>query len=295
ERRKEGSILHLKSGEDYLKKGMIKLAIYEHKRAISLNPLDLKTRFSLARIYEKRGMFSNAEDELVKIIELEPASIEASDMVERINFKKKKSIVYQEKIDEIPEPELRLLCFIISKSLLIYPDSLNYFDNLLKTLLSYSKKLSLIGLQEFTDDKKAAIEKAKEKGADFLLFAEIKEDEKEIKISARLIDMESLKEEEIISLGSGDNRIKEAIYYLSERIEELLPIKGKIFKIKGGNAFINMGGLSGIKEGDIFNVLERGKTIGKIKVIKADAQISKAIVIPPQTEEILKKGEEVRR
>ncbi|MEW6007410.1 MAG: tetratricopeptide repeat protein, partial [bacterium] len=231
ERRKEGSILHLKSGEDYLKKGIIKLAVYEHKRAISLNPLDLKTRFSLARIYEKKEMFSNAEDELVKIIELEPASIEASDMVERINFKKKKSIVYQEKIDEIPEPELRLIFFVISKSPLIYPDSLNYFDNLLKTLLSYSKKLSLIGPQEFTDDKKIAIEKAKEKGADFLLFAEIKEGEKEIKISARLIDMESLKEEEIISFGSGDNRIREAIYYLSERIEELLPIKGKIFKI----------------------------------------------------------------
>lgn len=293
--RKECSFLHLKLAEDYLKKGMISLAIYEYKRAISLNPQDPKIRLSLARIYEKREMFSNTENELIKVIELEPTNIQASDMAERINFKKKKTITYQEKIDEIPKPELRLIFFTISKCPLVYPDSLNYLNYLLETILSYSKKLSLIIPQEFSGDKKKAIEKAKENGADFLLFVEVEENEQMIKTKAILINIENLKEDVIISKGSGNNRLKEVIYYLSQKTEELLPIKAKIFKIEGGDAFINAGSLCGIKEGDIFEVLEKRKSIGKIKIIKASPEISKAIVIPPQTKEILKIKREVRR
>ncbi len=296
-KRKDSSLLHFKLSENYLKEGMIPLAIYEHKKAISLNPLDINTRLSLARVYENNEMFSEAEQEITKIIELEPSNIEASDGIERITFKKKKTICFQEKIDDIPNPDVRVSFFgIFSKEPLSNPDSLNYLNYLLTNLFSNHKKLNLLeNLTESFYDKKTSIELAKGQGADFLLFAEVKEENERIKIDAKLINLENLKEENIISQAGGNNRLKEAVYYLSEKVGERLPIRGKIFKIKEDNVFINIGNLSGIKEQEVLGIFENRKIIGKIKVIKVNAGISKAIILPPQTKDVLKIGKEVRR
>lgn len=289
-RRKESSLIAFDEAKDYLKKGMTSLSMNEHKRAIALSPQDVKIRLSLARLYENCEMFSESQDEIAKVIELDPQNVEAADAIERILFKKKKTIVYQEGIDDIPKPALNLSFFgIVSKELLV-PGTIDYLNRILVNLLSFSKKLSLSYLLKPIDDKDKAIEYAKEKGADFLLFSELKQG----KISAKLIDLNTLKEEDIIVM-IDKNRLKEAIYYLSLKIEDRLPIVGKIFKIKEKEGFINIGRLAGIKEGDVLNLLENEKIIGRIKVIKVDPDVSCGIVLPPQDPKILKIDQEVRK
>lgn len=289
ERRKEASFLAFAESEHYLKKGMISLSIHQHKRAISLNPQDVKIRLSLARLYENNGMFSLALNEIAKVVELEPQNIEASDAIERISFKRKKTIGYQEGIGEIPASPLRLAFFgIFSKGFCAYPSLLDYLNELLAGILSYSKKLSLYyDPSKSLDDKNKAISLAREKGADFLLLGELKQE----KIEVKLIDLLNLKEEDIII--EREKKLKEAIYYLTAKVDGKLPIKGRIFKIKEGNAFINVGSLSGIKEQDVLNLLEDGKVIAKIKVIKVDSDMCSAIILPPQIDKILEIGKEV--
>lgn len=285
EARKDASLIAFKSADDYLKKRMPYLSIYEHKRAISLNPQEIKIRLSFAGLYENYGMFKEALDEISKVIELSPLNIEASDAIERISFKKKRTLG----IEDVPKPDLRLSFFGITSKELMLPGELEYLNNLLASLLSYSKKLSLYQETSKFNDKDKAIAYAKEAGSDFLLHIELAQN----KIEAKLIDLKNLKEDDIIVEIKKSK--KEALYYLSLMIDEKLPIIGRIFEIKEKQGFINMGRLSYIKEGDIFNLLEEGKVIGRINAIKVDANVSSCIVLPPQPREILKIGQEVLR
>lgn len=290
ERRKKAFSLAFEESEYYLKKGMMPLSIYQHKRAISLDPQDVKIRLSLARLYENNEMFSLALNEIAKVVELEPQNIEASNAIERISFKRKKTLGYQEGINEIPPPPLKLAFFGIFSKELCPPSYLDYLNGLLASLLSYSKKISLYqDLSSSLDDKDKAISHAREKGADFLVLGELKQK----RIDVKLIELLSLKEEDIVAEITKDNKLKEIIYYLFERINDRLPIKGKIFKIKEGNAFINLGSLSGIKEQDVLNLLEDRKVVAKMKVIKVDSEMCSAIVLPPQSDKILEIGKEV--
>ncbi len=292
EKRKVLSSLHLSLGDQYFKERLILLAIYEYKRAIMFDPQDTKPRFRLARIYWDKKMLFEVEDELLKIIELDPENKEAKDLLERVGWENRQGLIFKEKKEEIPQSTTRLLFidFSYDNPILFYPYTDEYLNHLTTSLLSYSEKIDVVYVSKKIKEDEA-IKLARENGCSFYILPKVKKDLEKMIFDGLLVDMEDLRKKEITSQGT---EIKDVVFNWTSQIIDTVPIKGNIFRIEEDNIFVNIGSILGIKDGDILEVFEGKKQKAKIKITKASPYISKGVVILPQTVKELDINQEVR-
>jgi tetratricopeptide (TPR) repeat protein len=323
-RRRNSASVHLYLGDHYFKERIIPLSLYEYRRSISLNPQSASARYSLSRVYEHQGLFSYAINELMRVREIDPTNVTASDLLEKVYWKAKRTFCFREEIDlsKLPPPIIKLLVVRFCEKDVIHQGVSEFINHLLLSLLSYFPQVRVLSPERIEMEKERlkieeikrkrdAIMLAEELLCDLLLWATVEENEEEIKIEASLINLENLQEVlNVTSIGIGNNKIKEAVAYLQEKVIEAIPVRGNIFKIDGDTVWINLGSRHGIKEKDTLEIIEKKemkidpltgrlvgykeKSIGKVQISAVEALIAKAVVTTPYTTDILRLNQEVR-
>jgi tetratricopeptide (TPR) repeat protein len=291
--RRNSAAAHFSLGEYYFKERFIPLALYEYKTSVLLNPQDSQTRYKLSRVYETEGMLSSAVDEMMKALELSSTNKLYIDYLEKIYFKHKRSFIFTEGIDisELPPPSISIFIPRFIQKEVIHQEISEFTEHLFSSLLPSSQIQAIYEKNEL--EKGDAIKKAVASSANFLLLVEIEEEKDTVRLNSSLIDLANLSEVfNIVSIGNGKNKIKEAVLHLSEKVTEAVPICGSIFKIEGDKVWINIG--QRLSDKDTMAIIEKGKKIGELKITQISALVSKARVSTPGTEEFLRLGQEVR-
>ncbi|MEK9148421.1 MAG: tetratricopeptide repeat protein [Candidatus Desantisbacteria bacterium] len=295
ERRRSSAKIHFDLGEYYFKERLLPLALYEYKISCLLNPQDADTRYKLSRVYEAEGLLSDACDEMMKARELSPTNQLYTDYLEKIYFKHKRGFVFTEGIDIslLPPPITSIFIPQFIQEEVLHQELSSFANYLLLSLLPSEKVRPTLEKERL--EKEEAIRKAISLGATFFLWVEIEEEKDTIKLNSSLIDLGKISDVfNIVSIGVGKNKIKDAVLHLSEKIAEAIPISGNIFKIEGDRVWINIGTKQGLSDKDELEIFEKGKKIGNLKISQMSALVSKAKVSTPGTEELLRTGQEVR-
>jgi tetratricopeptide (TPR) repeat protein len=306
-------------GRRYFEGGNIIQAESQYKKTIRLNPQDWKTRFDLAKIYRSLGLFNLAIDEMSKVIELNPEEQEVIDFFESLYRESKYTLTSRNEIyiDELKKkftvPKIALVkC--IQKDVL----HLDAAEQLREEILFYLRRYPSIKCFKIKtnspfikNDLGKILKAGRESGADFIVFGELTESEKDMEAKINFYSLRNFRKIFSETLyETGKHRLKELSLKIALKIFKNTPKEGFIIKVKGDTFFVNLGSFAGIKAGDIFQVYERGelkinpttaesllkieKNIAKLKVIKTDALISEAVSVLIRDEKFIKINQRVR-
>ncbi|MEW6619251.1 MAG: tetratricopeptide repeat protein [bacterium] len=294
--RKKDSEKHLISAENYLQEGFLTLATFEFKKSILLDPQNPNTRLALAKLYELIGRKQLAIDELIKVVELTPTNLEAKDRLERLYFEDETSLVKKEKIDQIPVSEIDLV-------VCAYPSNPIHFEmeeitlKILRSILNQFPHITLTEGGLILNDEKEIIDVGRKLKAEFALALKINETEQRIDINAELIDLKTVKKILKTQLPvRGKDKLIKALTFLAEKVINTIPTQGVIMRLADDKVIINLGKIHGLKPDQILEVwkregeldpftqrIKKPESIGKIKVVAVEPEISKALIITPMT------------
>lgn len=315
--RQKYSKWHLDLGYYYFKERQIVLANYEFKRSIQLNPQDARSRFAYCELLKSRNYIQEEIEEIKKVIELDPNNIRAKDRLEKLYYLKPKLLSVKEEIDlntVLPSGITTLIINFKPKKIL-HQHVHHYLTYLTNILLSEFPQLQIITKDEvdrFLKNQKIReieniehiFEAGKNLNAQIALWCEVYEEEDEIKVFTRLVDINTLTDIIAVKLTcEGNNKFKEIANLIQKYVLKNTPLLGQIVrtKVAKNRVIINLGARHGVKKDDLFNVWEEErehldpatgrttryeeKVIGKIKVVEVDNNISLAV---PITFELIK-------
>lgn len=315
--RKKYDKWHLDLGHYYFKKRQIVLANYEFKRSIQLSPQDARNRFVYCDLLKYRNYIQEEIEEIKKVMELDPNNIRAKDRLEKLYYLRPKLLSVKEKIDlnTIPPSGIATLIINFKPKKILHQHIHHYLTYLTNTLLSEFPQLKIIAkdkIEGFLKNQKIKeieniehiFEAGKSLNAQTALWCEVYEEEDEIKVFTRLVDIDTLTDITAVELTcGGSNKFKEIANLIQKYVLKNTPLLGQIIrtKIAKNQVIINLGACHGVKKEDLFNVWEEGrkyldpatgrtmrykeKIIGKIKVVEVDNNISLAV---PITFELIK-------
>lgn len=300
--RQKSSQKHLLNAENYLKEGLLTLSTYEFKRSISLDPQNPNTRLALAKLYELLGRKQLAIEELKKVVELSPETIEPKDRLERLYFEDETSWVHKEKItkEQIPASEINLIICGYSPNFIHYGVD-EAAIRMLLSLLNQFPHITLVDKVFLLDDEKDVIEVGQRLKSELALWIKVNENKEMIEIDAELLDLKTLKKILMARIPvRGKDKLIKALSFAAEKVIKSVPRQGVIMKIVDDDVIINIGEIHGIKPEQILEVWKRegeldpltqkirpSKLIGKIKILAVEPNISKARIITPRTSKFI--------
>ncbi|MDI6785824.1 MAG: tetratricopeptide repeat protein [bacterium] len=315
--RKKYANWHLDFGHYYFKERQIVLTNHEYKRSIELYPQDPKSRFSYSNLLKFRNYVQKEIEEIEKIIELDPINIKVKDRLEKLYYLRPKLLSVKEKIDlaTIPPSGVTILIINFKPKKILHQHIHQYVTYLTRTFLGEFPQLKIIEKDEVANVlKKQRINKitciehifnaGKSLNAQMALWGEIHEEEDEIKVLIKLVDIKTLTNTlEVELVCNGNNKFKEIANLIQKYVLKDTPLLGEIIrtKIAKNQVIINLGARHLVKKDHVFDVWEEGrkyldpttgrtmrykeKVIGKIKVVEVDNDISLAV---PITFELIK-------
>ncbi len=300
---------HLILGASYFKGRHFPLTIYEYQRAIKLNPQDTESRKQLGKLYEYCYITKEAMKQFNHVLELNPDDLEAKDRLERLYWLNEASLSVKEEIvlENLPPSMVKLLIIdfqpievshheIESFSLVVLKKMLEEFPQV-TVVGEKEKRVAMADLRLKTVSSQNDLVKIGEKlQANFVQYVEIKEDKDTITFIASLTDIGIMKELLKTTItAEGNNKVKDAVEILLEKIIPLIPLKGEIIKITENNFIINLGSIHRLKMGDQLSVkdITEKQVVAKIKVVEIEPKIAKCSLITPGGQKFIHVGQRV--
>ncbi len=284
--RKKLATHYLLKGRIAYEKNQIDLSILYYKRGLRINPKSLKFRQNLAQIYRER----NWVDLFLKTLK---AGLYAHDnnqnLKDLISLNQKflwETLSYKHKIDQY-NVQGTYPIILINKVIADYNTRHFRFEKEMKELLIQGliNRFS-VNVKEI---KSANSHYLKKKGT-LLLRLHFYEDDRKIELKAELISVKTGNIfKKYLVRRYGNNRLINAILYLSNKISEHTLPFGKILHIDDDEAIINVGKLHRIKPKDRFiilknkdaiddyfssNVFKQQFIIGEAEILKVDERIA---------------------
>jgi len=276
--RKELSDYHHNKGKYFFNKNYLEKAFYQFKRAIQLDPLNPKKRLSFAEIFKIEKYYERYLYELKNILR-DTLDINTQDLNDRIEileniiskgFPARWSIKqYIEDKDSpyyVPKSYTKITILNYSS---IKNDKIihKYLPKTLKEYLEYflynCPKIKLIEVNKNTLDEinsqNEALKVAQSVNTDFYTTESVIEDKDSIKIEIQLrssLNGELIKK--FTAYSTGNNKLFNSLYSLSENINNSIPLHGIIVRIEGNRILLNIGRRHGVKENMNFLIIRKG-------------------------------------
>ena len=304
-RRREMALYHLVQGDRYYDRLELKKALYEYERALHLGRQDVAVRRRLILVYERMGYRESAIAELDILLELEPGDVDARDRLERlIHERGSADVVENVDLSRVPESTTRLAVFDLKGSeddLEAHIDLGAVVSELIKLFLGGSGRVQIISDDELSEGMRslelAELEDVTQARllaelleVDAFLFGEVSEGLEDLRLSARLVWVDSVQNIAQISLTEfGNNRLVDASAATSAIVLENLPFRGLIIGLDRDQAVINLGRMEDISEGMEFVIYRRRllrsdpsdgrvalaeEEVGRLMVVGVDEQVA---------------------
>ncbi len=297
--RKKYADFHFRNGKELETKDYIDKAREEYRRGLFIAPHSASGWLLYANLIKKEGYVSRYLSILKEVEKIDSHSRDLKDNIE----------IYQSLISNTVASKWKVNQFEVQKQdvkIGIYSGIRNDFGNTayfnadyyinryLKNLLLGAERIDVIDLGE----KKAfseAFNLARKSKCDYFLMVDSTGINENFSLSADLYHGKTgalLKKFSIYRTGNG--KVSSALKKLSDSIQALIPLSGKIIKRITNKVLINLGRADGIKPGMVFSIVEPGYNfilddqfrynipqshlLGEIKVDAVDDLISEGVV-----------------
>lgn len=297
--RKKYADFHFQKGKELETKDYIDKAREEYRRGLFIAPHSASGWLLYANLVKKEGYISRYLSILKEVEKIDPNSRDLKDNIE----------IYQSLISNTVASKWKINQFEVQKQNVkigIYSGVRNDFENTayfnadyyinrnLKNLLLGAERVDVINLGE----KKAFSESfklARRNKCDYFLMVDSSGNNMNFSLSADLYHGKTgalLKKFSIYRTGNG--KVSSALQKLSDSMQALIPLSGKIIKRSADKVLVNLGRIDGIKPGMVFSIVESGYNfilddqfrynipeshlLGEVKIDAVDDLVSEGVV-----------------
>jgi tetratricopeptide (TPR) repeat protein len=277
---------HFREGRFNLERNLFDKAFFHFKRAVMLDPLDPEKRLALANLYRIRGYDEQYLFELRSIVHdtLDVDTVDLNDRIEIYDSRVRKNLasqwhVRQYEEDEespyhIPRTRSRIAVLNAFKIDYIRGDFLHRrlsrtLAEMLNLVLNYYEKIEVLpvytevfarheALPELNTDREA-LEEARRLRADYYITGDAVEREDSLKVHMEIRSaFNGMLLHELTTFYTGNERVFNTVTSLAAALNQFAPLRGRIVRMEGNRALINLGRAHGVERDMTFNILREG-------------------------------------
>ena len=303
---------HGEKGKFFTNQSIFNRAMLHYRRAIQLDPLNPDYRLSLAEIYRLRGFKERYLFTLENIVKqtLDVNTTEINDLIEIYQSYVSKNVASRWRVSpylEKPEnesyiPKSKIKVLITNGFSLDYlnhsfvhwnlPES---FSKILWYALIQYDKIDPILDERPVKTHQDAFRLAYEKKVDYYIMGKIIETGDSIEVYTDIFSANNGKlMKNIHTYFTGNNRIYSSALSIALSINDFVPLRGLLVRLRGDLGLINLGTAHGVEKDMEFDIIREGgirvdpttgeytysddMILGKIKITNTDEMVSEGII-----------------
>lgn len=270
---------HFRRGGFLMERHLMEKAFLHYKRSVMLHPLDPDKRLALAELLRMQGFYERYLFELRTIIRdtLDVSTEHIDDLIEIYSARTGNNLPSRWNVDQysrgegnprsVPQTLIRLAVLDSFSSDYVKRDFLHprlshTVRDMLELVLGYSHRVEVAadpGPRGELLTPADGLRRARMLEADYYVTGSVRETADSVELQVQL---RSGMNGRVVAEGpvyyTGNHRLFNAVVYAAGFIEQQLPLYGKIARLQGDRALINLGMAHGVRPGDRFAIIQEG-------------------------------------
>lgn len=239
-------------------------ALNSCRRGLLIDPYSVKGRLEYADIFAENGFREKYLSELKILPEEEKKKQYLSDLIEIQESIRGNTVSSEWNIDQflIQKDSYDINLFYFNSVDTLHPTGEEEISKVFRDILNHTETIFIKNTNFKTDSfsKAFSFSRSKEGTCDYFLILSTSEKEREFSVSASLYSSYTgtLIKKYVVNT-TGNNKIWDALNKLALDLYSDTQKKGHIMKIDFDQGLINLGKFDGLKEGDTFAIIKKGK------------------------------------
>ena len=260
-RRASWAAWHVGRARQFMQNNMSEQALYEYRRALKINPYDVESRQSYAKLLLNRGYPERYLEQLAFVQSIGKSNNAINDAVESYGKLLSTSIYKKWQIDPLYLDKAHTsIGFYFQKdpTNILHPDSERITTSMISEVFSYDLRYSVHSRETPVGSYSEAFRTSREAGEDYFALVNVKENNRDMQIIVDLyVSKTGSKADSFTVFRTGNDRFSNALRRLVQTIASVMPVRGSVLKRYQGEAVIDLGKSDGIKADMIFDVLPK--------------------------------------
>jgi tetratricopeptide (TPR) repeat protein len=264
---------HFGRARDYRARNLSGEALFEYRRGLRLNPY-AKERRDYAEILRLQGFPARFMEELRFMQDLGLGDQGIDDAVESYSASLSTALYRRWQADPllVTKRHWKLAVFSIGAQPAFYHvDAAVVASAFFRDILAHDRNIASLDLELRQNSFSTAFRTARENGADYFLSLSVTENERDIALKGELfVGRTGSPAGTFRSYRTGPDRLRNAARNLLDQLVSALPFRGELAVRKAGQALIDKGRADGVKTGDIYDIVKKGRLSVKNEGIGID-------------------------
>lgn len=256
------ALWHYIKGKKFEEKNYGDQALYEYKRALSLDPYDTDTRLAYAKLLLNKGYPYRYLEQLEFIQSLGKGTLSINDSVESYKKILQSSLpsVWNIRPLYLDKAHISIGLYYFQDTNLIHPDSNRLITGLLKDVFDTDQRFAVSEQNALINSYAEAFKKSREKNEDFFGLVSFNETERDVEIVLDLyVSKTGSKAESFSVFRTGNDRLSNAARKLVQNLTTTIPVSSSIISRYQNSLVIDFGKTDQIKVGDVFSIIPSNK------------------------------------
>lgn len=250
---------HSAKAEEFESKNLSDQAVYEYRRALSLNPYDADTRYSYAKLLLTRGYPASYLSQLEFIQSLGKGSTPVNDSVEAYRKLLSSSVAAKWTVDPLylDKAAVRIGLYWTGSGIpALHADGTGITAGMIADAFSSEPRASVSAAAKSVSSYSEAFRLSRTGGEDYFALVSFAEGERDIQITVDLyVSATGSPAQKFSVYRTGNDRYANALRRLVKTMADSMPVRGKLLKRYQGEGVINLGRIDGIEAGAVFDIL----------------------------------------
>jgi len=284
---------HFNRARDFRSRNLMEQALFEYRRGLRLNPYAADRR-EYAELLRLSGFPARYLEELRFLQDMGLADRALNDAVETYNALLSTALFRRWGVDPIllNKPHWKVAIFsVASQASFYHVDAGAGASSYIKDLLNHERNILPMDLELRQASFATAFRTAREAGADYFLVVSVTENERDISIKGELFVARTGTSAAVFNaFRTGPDRLRNASRGIVDQLSASLPFRAELVIRRNDQGLIDKGRADGVKNGDEFNVVMKGRTeiqnegigliftpddvVGKLTIESADEEVS---------------------
>ena len=260
-RRANWSLWHVSRAKQFMQNNMSEQALYEYRRVLKINPYDVESRQSYAKLLLNRGYPERYVEQLSFVQSIGKSTNAINDAIESYGRLLSTSIYKKWQIDPLYLDKAHTsigFYYQMDPTNILHPDSERITTNMISEVFSYDLRYSVHSREIPVGSYSEAFRTSREAGEDYFALVNFRENNRDLQIVVDLyVSKTGSKADTFTVFRTGNDRFSNALRRLVQTIASVMPVRGVVLKRYQGEAVIDLGKSDGIKADMAFDILPK--------------------------------------
>ncbi|MDR1252990.1 MAG: tetratricopeptide repeat protein [Treponema sp.] len=311
-RRSRWAAWHFERARDYRSRSLTEQALFEYRRGLRLNPY-ARDRREYAELLRLQGYPARYLEELRFLQDLGQADQTLNDAVEAYGSLLSNALFRRWQVNpvDLARRHWNIAVFSLAgQSSFRHADAGAIASSYIKELLIHDRNISPMNLELRQASFSLAFRAAREAGADYFLIVSTAENERDISLKGELFAARTGAAAGTFStFRTGSDRLRSAGRGIVDQLAASLPFRASLLIRRQGQGLIDKGRVDGVKAGDVFDVVKKGRPqianegialvytaddlVGKMTIDSADEEVASGTLVRSGFFDRIEAGDEI--